>query len=97
MSPPPEADHVRWEVVFRGHVQGVGFRWTTAHLAADYHVTGYVKNMPDGSVRLVAEGPRGEVEAFVAAVRRRMQQYIRSVDQSEGPARGEFTSFEIRH
>ena len=42
---------------FDGHVQGVGFRYTTVHLAAELSVRGFVQNEIDGSVTVVAEGP----------------------------------------
>ncbi len=56
----------RYDVTFWGRVQGVNFRWTTCRVAARFNVTGWVRNERDGSVRCVAEGEPGEVEAFVA-------------------------------
>ena len=47
-----------------GEVQGVGFRGYTRRLAESYGVSGYVRNMPDGSVELVAEGDENTVVAF---------------------------------
>ena len=46
---------LRQRVIFRGRVQGVGFRATTASIARRHPVVGYVKNMPDGAVELIAE------------------------------------------
>lgn len=48
----------------RGRVQGVGFRFFTQRSAARHQVKGYVRNMPDGSVEVLAEGPETSVEAF---------------------------------
>lgn len=45
-------------------VQGVGFRFFTQRSAARHQVKGYVRNMPDGSVEVLAEGPDSAVEAF---------------------------------
>ncbi len=53
-----------------GHVQGVGFRYSTLDVARQFRVTGYVMNLPDGAVELVAEGAPSEVAAFLAALRR---------------------------
>ena len=89
-------EKVRARVVFRGMVQGVGFRYTTRSIASGYAVTGYVENEPDGSVELVAEGRREEVEAFIEEVSRRMGRYIRDRQVERGPARGEFDDFSIR-
>lgn len=92
-----EARVVRARVCFRGHVQGVGFRYTARHVAASYAVAGYVENEPDGSVELVAEGERDEVAAFVDAVAREMAPYIRRREAAWDAATGEFDGFGIRH
>ena len=86
----------RARVVFRGNVQGVGFRYTTRHIASAYDVSGYVENEPDGSVELVAEGTRDEVEAFIGSVTEQMARYIRDREVGWGPAKGEFEGFGIR-
>jgi acylphosphatase len=56
-------------IFYSGHVQGVGFRYSTKTVAAGFEVTGTVRNLPDGRVELTAEGTRAELEAFRAAVR----------------------------
>ncbi|UCD17562.1 MAG: acylphosphatase [Candidatus Zixiibacteriota bacterium] len=48
-----------------GVVQGVGFRFWCLRVAREYEVTGYVANLPDGSVEVVAEGDRGIVNDFL--------------------------------
>ena len=47
-----------------GEVQGVGYRFFAQRAAARHQVTGYVKNLKDGRVEVVAEGPAQHVEAF---------------------------------
>ncbi len=47
-----------------GMVQGVGYRFFTQRAAAKHQVRGYVKNLPDGRVEVLAEGPPERVEAF---------------------------------
>jgi len=47
-----------------GEVQGVGYRFFAQRAAARHQVTGYVKNLKDGRVEVVAEGPAQQVEAF---------------------------------
>ena len=69
-------------VIFRGRVQGVGFRRTTWHLAQNFSVTGYVRNEPDGSVRLQVEGPEDEVSQFLARLQETMKDFIVAVDVS---------------
>ncbi len=86
---------VRRTVYFTGRVQGVGFRYTTVQVAAGFRVTGYVRNLPDGRVELVAEGEPPELDLFVAAVQQAMGSCIRDTALSEGPATAEFRSFTI--
>jgi acylphosphatase len=50
--------------VIKGEVQGVGYRFFAQRAAAQHQVVGYVRNMPDGSVESLVEGPLSEVEAF---------------------------------
>ena len=47
-----------------GEVQGVGYRFFAQRAAARHQVTGYVKNLDDGRVEVLAEGPAPHVEAF---------------------------------
>ncbi len=86
----------RREVYYRGTVQGVGFRYTARRIASHYHVTGYVKNLPDGRVLIVVEGQPGEVAGFLAAVAETMGACIRGTEEKVLPATGEFQRFEIR-
>lgn len=86
----------RQEVFFTGRVQGVGFRYATRTIAARFAVTGYVENLPDGRVHLVAEGDPGEVRAFVRAVADEMDSNIRDMQTDARPANGEFADFVIR-
>jgi acylphosphatase len=89
--------NLRKKVLYQGHVQGVGFRYTTQSIAKRYDVTGFVRNLPDGRVELVAEGEKHELVAFLDDIRERMVRYIRDERVDTLAASGEFTSFEIRH
>ncbi len=55
---------VRLDITVTGRVQGVAFRWYTQKKALSLGLTGWVKNRPDGSVRILAEGPRPDLETF---------------------------------
>jgi acylphosphatase len=85
----------RYEVHFAGRVQGVGFRATTSDVARRFAVVGFVRNLPDGRVQLVAEGDPAELQRFVAAIRDEMGRFITEHDVAEFPARGEFHAFTI--
>lgn len=83
-------------VVYSGHVQGVGFRYTAQSLAAGYPVGGYVRNQSSGEVELVAEGEDSVVEAFLAAVARHMAAYISTTTVQDAAPSGQ-RGFQIRH
>jgi len=87
---------VRWQIRFTGRVQGVGFRATAQWIARAHPVSGWVRNEPDGSVLMVAEGQPNHLEAFLEAIRDRMEGRIRTEDRQAAAATGEFTGFEIR-
>jgi acylphosphatase len=87
----------RRRVHFHGRVQGVGFRYTVRGVATRFAVTGYVRNLPDGRVLLVAEGPPEELDRFLGAIRTAMDRYINRFDETVGPATGQFSHFEIRY
>jgi acylphosphatase len=84
-------------VLYSGRVQGVGFRMTAAHLARRFAVTGWVRNLPDGRVRLLAEGPVGEVRLFLDAVRGEFADCIDAEEGEDQPLTGQYRSFEIVH
>jgi acylphosphatase len=61
---------VRRRVVVSGRVQGVGYRVACAREAAAVGLAGQVRNLPDGRVEAVFEGPSQQVDALVAWCRR---------------------------
>lgn len=82
-------------VTYRGHVQGVGFRYTANHIAQRYAVTGYVKNLRDGSVELIAEGTPAELQRMLAEIATEMAGNIDAADVQSEPASGKYPSFEV--
>lgn len=89
-------DDVRTDAYFSGTVQGVGFRYTTRRVAAGFAVTGFVRNLSDGRVQVVAEGTRTELEAFLNGISAAMAGCVSSRRASFSAATGEFTGFTIR-
>jgi acylphosphatase len=83
-------------VIYKGRVQGVGFRYTTRRVAAGFEITGVVRNLPDGSVELIAEGRRDELEAFRIAVGEAgLTGFIHGERLQWENAQNEFRGFEI--
>lgn len=87
----------RIEVRFEGRVQGVGFRYTTSRIADPLAVTGYVRNLPDGAVELVAEGAESEIDKLIAAISDHFQDNLTGERSHWLAATGQFSSFAIRH
>ena len=87
----------RIEVIFIGRVQGVGFRAATLDAAQQFEIVGWVRNEADGTVKLVAEGEKEELERFLAAHRERLKHFFTSERITQKPERGGYTCFEIRH
>lgn len=77
---------IRRRVLYRGRVQGVGFRATVRGLAAGRAVTGYVRNLADGTVELLAEGIVHDVEAFLVAIADRFSRHIEDAHVESLPA-----------
>jgi len=88
---------MRLKAVIRGEVQGVGFRWSVQRKAVELGLTGYAENLPDGSVRVEAEGAPDrldELEGFLHQGPHWAE--VTSVDSERLPATGEFRRFEAR-
>lgn len=55
--------------IIRGRVQGVGFRYFTKNRALELHLTGWVRNLPDGTVEVLAYGPMPALEQFMHSLK----------------------------
>ncbi len=93
---PDVTGRERAEVYYSGRVQGVGFRYTVLSIAARRAVTGFVKNLSDGRVQVVAEGSPDELQRFSAAIDAEMGRYIRTKDEKTSAATGQFSRFDVR-
>jgi acylphosphatase len=86
----------RMHIFFSGNVQGVGFRYTVKTVAAGFEVVGIVRNLIDGRVELIGEGPREELESFRKGIREAgLEHFIRNEEINWSEATGEFRGFEI--
>jgi acylphosphatase len=84
------------QVLYSGQVQGVGFRYTVRSVANGFEVTGTVRNLPDGTVELIAEGAKDELEGFRQAIRESgLDHFIRQEDVAWREADGQLRGFEI--
>ncbi len=76
-------DLVRVRVFAGGRVQGVAYRFFAEKYAARLGITGWVRNLADGRVEMLAEGPADEIKTFLERLK-------------EGPGRARVDSFEVR-
>jgi len=91
-------DQFRARVIIHGLVQGVWFRSSTKDEADRLGVTGWVRNLPDGSVEALFEGQKKQVEAIVGWCHRGPAgAEVNSVDIAWEPYTHEFGHFEIRY
>ncbi|MFO0928713.1 MAG: acylphosphatase [Gemmataceae bacterium] len=88
-------DRVAYLVTYSGMVQGVGFRYIAQVLARGFPVVGWVRNLPDGRVRLLAEGAEADVRAFLDSIRGHWGDSIDNEDRERQPATGAYHGFEI--
>ena len=88
--------NVRARLLISGRVQGVAFRWETLQAAARCRVTGWVRNLPDGRVEAVAEGPRQQVTDLIDwCCKGPPVARVDSLDIQWEDFSGEFMKFEI--
>ncbi|WP_437229558.1 acylphosphatase [Planctomicrobium sp. SH661] len=85
----------RWHVIYHGRVQGVGFRQTVWRIARRHPVVGTVRNLPDRTVELIAEGEEQGLQSFHAAIEMAFRRNIDQADLKVQTPTGEFTTFEI--
>jgi acylphosphatase len=88
----------RAQVFYSGRVQGVGFRYIAREIACGYEVTGFIRNLSDGRVELIAEGNEEEARAFLTAIEEsQLGSHIHGEDVNWLAATGEYSGFGIRH
>jgi len=88
----------RMRAIVHGRVQGVSFRYYTQRRASSLDVTGYVRNVWDGTVEVVAEGSREALEELLAFLRVGPRAAMVTQVDTEWPVpTGAFTYFEVRY
>lgn len=85
----------RWHIYFFGHVQGVGFRFTCLTTAKRHDVSGWVKNLPDGSVEMIVEGNRETLRQYVDEVCDSTHGRVDDRQITRSDATGEFASMQV--
>lgn len=85
-------------IIVHGYVQGVFFRDYTKKTALSLGLKGYVRNMADGTVEVVAEGSKDKINELIEFCKKGPEGAVVSkVDVKFEKPRNEFGSFEVRH
>jgi acylphosphatase len=91
-------EKARVHLRIKGYVQGVFFRASTRDVAERLGLTGWVRNLPDGSVEAVFEGPKGMLEQAVKwCYKGPPGATVTKVEEKWLEYQGEFDSFEIKY
>jgi acylphosphatase len=81
---------------YSGKVQGIGFRYTVLDIALGQKVRGWVKNLNDGRVEVLAESEEDTLNVFLEQVNRHFSRYITDTIVEWLPANGEFRDFQVQ-
>jgi len=88
----------RVRILVKGTVQGVFFRSNAKREAESLGLTGYAKNMPDGTVEVIAEGPKEKLDELVEFCKKGPEAAeVSKIDVKFEKASNEFESFEVRY
>jgi acylphosphatase len=82
-------------IIFNGRVQGVGFRYTAHRMAHRHQLTGYVRNLPDGTVEMLAQGPARDIDDCIQNIKDYFDDYIRDAEIQEIPLNPKYNDFRI--
>ena len=86
---------LQMHVIFRGDVQGVGFRAITQHYALQLGLSGTVQNLSDGSVELYARGSREQLDKLLNLIRQQFGSQLLSSSPAFSPYEGPLGEFII--
>jgi acylphosphatase len=91
------SEQKRLKAIVHGYVQGVGFRYRTREVARRLNLSGYVRNQPDRTVEVVAEGSERALRELLAYLREGPSAAsVNRVDETWLPSHGEFSGFQVR-
>lgn len=82
-------------VIFAGTVQGVGFRFTAHRIANHHDLTGFVRNLPDGTVEMLAQGKPEDIDNCIQDIKESFGGYIRKTEIEDTAPNPRHTDFKI--
>ena len=88
----------RLTATVHGRVHGVGYRYFAIKEATALGLRGFARNAPNGTVEVIAEGPRPALDRLLDALRRGpLAAHVSEVETGWGPATGGFAGFHVRY
>ena len=87
---------IRKHIVFYGRVQGVGFRYYAVNKANQLGLTGWVKNLPDGTVEMEVQGEKPLIDQLIIFLQNRTYIWIEKLDARSIPLLDD-SSFQVRY
>ena len=90
-------DKIAKQVIFKGRVQGVGFRYTTQRAASRCDLTGYVRNLSDGTVEALFQGTAAAINACLNDIEDYFSGYLRETNITEKPVNPRYHDFRITY
>lgn len=82
-------------IIFTGRVQGVGFRFTVYNTAHRHQLTGLVRNLPDGTVEMLAQGRPEDIDDCIRDIKESFVGYMREARIEEIPPDPKYADFKI--
>lgn len=82
-------------IIFRGQVQGVGFRFTALRVANRYQLAGMVRNLLDNTVEMIVQGHPQDIADCIRNIEQSFEGYIRETRIEEIPLNPEYRDFKI--
>lgn len=86
---------IRKHVIFHGRVQGVGFRYRAYYAAKNMGLSGWVKNLYDGTVEMEVQGKQADVDAMLLTLEQNRYIHISQIDIENIPVKTEKKAFRI--
>ncbi|MBN2182576.1 MAG: acylphosphatase [Sedimentisphaerales bacterium] len=82
-------------IIFKGRVQGVGFRFTAYRIAGLHQLKGFVRNLADGTVEMLAQGYAEDIDDCIENIKESFGGYIRETQIEELPLDPRYKDFKI--
>ena len=82
-------------IIFTGRVQGIGFRFTALDTANRLDLVGTVRNLPNGTVEMMAQGPVQNIDDCIRNIEQSLESYIKQTKIEEIPLNPQYKDFRI--